>query len=157
MYSETSASSVFYYCTKPNVLMQNNLRIVLRNTVQRCNTLTLVILLFNLPDNKIIANAPELVVHVIHNLVNMPIQHLRLIAICIELLNTSNTHNDILGIMISSSDAELWCFLQSWGWWFETPSHPWRRHCDDFNCSNSQTDVVDTFKYAITAALTKHL
>ena len=35
-------------------------------------------------------------------------------------------------------NAELWCFLclnkrlswQSWGWWFETPSHPLWRHCD---------------------------
>ena len=39
-----------------------------------------------------------------------------------------------------ASDAELWCFLwsapekrlskQSWGWWFETPSHPLWRHCN---------------------------
>ena len=35
-------------------------------------------------------------------------------------------------------DAELWCFLlskrlskQSWGWWFETPSRPLWRHCND--------------------------
>ena len=30
-----------------------------------------------------------------------------------------------------ASDAELWCFvglIQSWGWWFETLSHPLRRH-----------------------------
>ena len=37
-----------------------------------------------------------------------------------------------------ASDAELWCFFdlrpkkllskQSWGWWFETPSHPLWRH-----------------------------
>ena len=40
-----------------------------------------------------------------------------------------------------ASDAELWCFLdlrlnkrfskQWWGWWFETPSHPLLRHCND--------------------------
>ena len=40
-----------------------------------------------------------------------------------------------------ASDAELWCFLsyapgkkrlskQSWGWWFETPSHSLWRHCN---------------------------
>ena len=34
-------------------------------------------------------------------------------------------------------DAELWCFLnkrlskQPWGWWFETPSCPLSRHCND--------------------------
>ena len=37
-------------------------------------------------------------------------------------------------------DAELWCFIlstpecrlreQSWGWWFETPLRPLRRHCN---------------------------
>ena len=42
-----------------------------------------------------------------------------------------------------ASDAELWCFIwsapeykrlskQSWGWWFETPSHPLWRHCNGF-------------------------
>ena len=40
-----------------------------------------------------------------------------------------------------ASDAELWCFLwlhvnkqlskQSWGWWFEMPSHSLWRHCND--------------------------
>ena len=42
-----------------------------------------------------------------------------------------------------ASDAELWCFLwsdlcldkrlskQLWGWWFETPSRPLWRHCDE--------------------------
>ena len=38
--------------------------------------------------------------------------------------------------LTKASDAELWCFLclnkrlskQSWGWWFETPPHPLRRH-----------------------------
>ena len=36
-----------------------------------------------------------------------------------------------------ASDAELWCFLwfkqvskQSWGWWFETLSRPFWRHCN---------------------------
>ena len=39
------------------------------------------------------------------------------------------------------NDAELWCFLwsapewrlskQSWGWWFETPSHQLWHHCYD--------------------------
>ena len=41
-----------------------------------------------------------------------------------------------------ASYRELWCFLsfflrpnkrlskQSWGWWFETPSHPFWRHCN---------------------------
>ena len=39
-----------------------------------------------------------------------------------------------------ASDAELWCFFylrlnkrlskQSWGWWFETLSHPLWRHCN---------------------------
>ena len=35
-----------------------------------------------------------------------------------------------------ASDAELWCFLskQSWGCWFETPSHPLWRHCNEFAC-----------------------
>ena len=50
-----------------------------------------------------------------------------------------------------ASDAEPWCFLwsvdlrlnkrldkQSWGWWFETPSHPLWRHCN-----------VSTFRYAL--------
>ena len=42
--------------------------------------------------------------------------------------------------LTKASDAALWCFLwsapenwlskQSWGWWFETPSHPLWRHCD---------------------------
>ena len=40
-----------------------------------------------------------------------------------------------------ASDAELWCFdlplnkrlsKQSWGWWFETPSHPLWIHCNEF-------------------------
>ena len=38
----------------------------------------------------------------------------------------------------NASDAELWWFLwykrlskQSRGWWFETPSCPLRRHCND--------------------------
>ena len=41
---------------------------------------------------------------------------------------------------ISASDMELWCFLwsapnkwlskQSWGWWFETLSHPLWRQCN---------------------------
>ena len=41
-----------------------------------------------------------------------------------------------------ASDAERWCFFhlcpnkrlskQSWGWWFETPSHPLWRHCNDY-------------------------
>ena len=40
-----------------------------------------------------------------------------------------------------ASDAELWCFLdlrlnkrlskQWWGWWFETPSRPLWRHCNE--------------------------
>ena len=38
-----------------------------------------------------------------------------------------------------ASYAELWCFLRLkkllskpwWGWWFETPSRPLWRHCDD--------------------------
>ena len=40
-----------------------------------------------------------------------------------------------------ASDVELWCFLNlllnkrlskhSWGWWFETPSRPLWRHCND--------------------------
>ena len=32
-----------------------------------------------------------------------------------------------------ASDAELWCkrlSKQSWGWWFETPSHSLWRHCN---------------------------
>ena len=29
-----------------------------------------------------------------------------------------------------ASDAELWCFLWSWGWWFGTLSHPLWRHCN---------------------------
>ena len=47
-----------------------------------------------------------------------------------------------------ASDAELWCFLwsaldkrlskQSWGWWFETPSHPLWRHCNAFADSLGQ-------------------
>ena len=46
-----------------------------------------------------------------------------------------------------ASDAELWCFLwsaslnkrvskQSWGWWFETLSHPLWRHCNVNHTSN---------------------
>ena len=40
-----------------------------------------------------------------------------------------------------ASDVELWCFLclhlnkrlskQSWGWWFEMPSRPLWRHCNE--------------------------
>ena len=38
-----------------------------------------------------------------------------------------------------ASDAELWCFLRLnkrlskhwWGWWFETPSGPLWRHCNE--------------------------
>ena len=35
-----------------------------------------------------------------------------------------------------ASDAEFWCFLskQSRGCWFETPSHPLWRHCNEFAC-----------------------
>ena len=39
--------------------------------------------------------------------------------------------------LLALCDAELWCFLwskrlskQSWGWCFETPSHPLWRHCN---------------------------
>ena len=28
-----------------------------------------------------------------------------------------------------ASDAEFWCFLWSWGWWFERPSRSIWRHC----------------------------
>ena len=33
--------------------------------------------------------------------------------------------------LIKVSDAELWCFLWSSGWYFETPSHSLWRHCND--------------------------
>ena len=33
-----------------------------------------------------------------------------------------------------ANDAELWCFLwQSFGWWFETPSRPLWRHCNEIS------------------------
>ena len=46
--------------------------------------------------------------------------------------------------LTKASDAELWCFLdlrrnkrltkQSWGWWFEMPSHSLWRLCYDHRC-----------------------
>ena len=52
-----------------------------------------------------------------------------------------------------ANDAELWCFLwsvmnkrlskQSWGWWFETPTHPLWRHRNVYweNISYSYTNT----------------
>ena len=46
--------------------------------------------------------------------------------------------------LTKASDAELWCFYlrlnerlskQSWGWWFETLSHPIWRHCNLYSIS----------------------
>ena len=44
-----------------------------------------------------------------------------------------------------ASDAELWCFLRSWGWWFKTPSRSLWRHCNVFTIpwhSNVQIPVA---------------
>ena len=48
-----------------------------------------------------------------------------------------------------ASDAELWCFLwsvseqteQSWGWWFDTLSHPLWRHHNDLLLAQKSTYV----------------
>ena len=58
-----------------------------------------------------------------------------------------------------ASDAELWCFLwsapnkllskQSWGWWFEMPSHPLWHHCNDSTVYSG----ADKRKYQSSASL----
>ena len=58
---------------------------------------------------------------------------------------------------IKASDAELWCFFglrlnkqlgkQSRGWWFETPSRSWWRHCNVVEldlCCHLMTCMRDT-------------
>ena len=70
-----------------------------------------------------------------------------------------------------ASDAELWCFFYlrlnkrlskpSWGWWFETPSYPLWRHCNEtYWCDlqwiqlNQGEDTKRTEKfYCITATI----
>ena len=53
--------------------------------------------------------------------------------------------------LTKASDVELWCFFdlslnkglskQSWGWWFEMPSHPLWCHCN-VNLGNSFTHYL---------------
>ena len=57
-----------------------------------------------------------------------------------------------------ASGAELWCFFdlrlnkrlskQSLGWWFETPSRPLWRHCNEFRLKNKQTHI-DQYHYEL--------
>ena len=39
---------------------------------------------------------------------------------------------------------------QSWGWWFETPSHPSRRHCNDMVKKNTSLTPGDEYVRART-------
>ena len=64
-----------------------------------------------------------------------------------------------------ASDAELWCFLclrlnkwlskQSWGWWYETPSHPLWRHGNDavidMQCYRDQVVLCTVYTIGIGA------
>ena len=40
---------------------------------------------------------------------------------------------------------------QSWGWWFETPSRPWWRHCNVHSCCNIKYADHGTKIYVITS------
>ena len=68
----------------------------------------------------------------------------------------NSPHNDRWIPHTKASDAELWCFLwsadlrlnkrlskHSWGWWFETPSRPLWRQCNEFRTPISMFNCPD--------------
>ena len=70
--------------------------------------------------------------------------------------SVNSPHNDRWTPHTKASDAELWCFLWSadlrlnkrlskhpWGWWFETPSRPLWRQCNEFRTPISMFNWPD--------------